>query len=406
MHMPENPLEEARLDHVSDTGELIIAAGRSTYVVQVDEALERAVLEAKQIKSEAQKFKTVQSAGALPISQIQSLIRAGADPARVAERYRISETLVRHFSTAIETEKQYAIEQFLAVPAPKESRVRSVSELIERTLAVAHITMESVAWAATRRDLEPWRIIAQFDSASRKVRAEWTWNMHDNAVVCVNATARKLLGERNGGEPDLAAGKYAGKGDGSETEDSAGQTGQTGQTVNAPSVWGIRQASDKASVKGQRRGALAAGSSADGVSSQSHEGGIDASGQQEPKTSDGDTPGHGRFAPAHSAPSPSKSAKSKPVQRGHGKAGTQSLDTLALVADDVSAVETEAVQDSGKSDNAGRNTLDLGDSDTGHGDLEPGPSESPTATAADQKPQKRKSGRSAVPSWDEILFGE
>ena len=58
----------------------------------------------------------------LPISQIQSLIRAGADPARVAEKYHLSEMLVRRFSMAVETEKQYAIEQFLAVAAPKDSR--------------------------------------------------------------------------------------------------------------------------------------------------------------------------------------------------------------------------------------------------------------------------------------------
>lgn len=75
----------------------------------------------------------------LPISQIQSLIRAGADPARVAEKYHLSETLVRRFSMAVETEKQYAIEQFLAVAAPKDSRVRTISELVERTLASAGI---------------------------------------------------------------------------------------------------------------------------------------------------------------------------------------------------------------------------------------------------------------------------
>lgn len=52
--------------------------------------------------------------------------------------------LVRRFSMAVETEKQYAIEQFLAVAAPKDSRVRTISELVERTLASAGIGMESV----------------------------------------------------------------------------------------------------------------------------------------------------------------------------------------------------------------------------------------------------------------------
>ena len=97
----------------------------------------------------------------------------------------------------METEKQYAIEQFLAVPAPKESRVRTLSELIERTFAAAHVRLEDVRWKATRRGLEPWKITAEFDSAGHAARAEWSWNMHDNAVNCLNAMARKLIGEQD-----------------------------------------------------------------------------------------------------------------------------------------------------------------------------------------------------------------
>lgn len=154
-------------------------------------------MEAKQIRSEVQREHQPHTSTTLPISQIQSLIRAGADPARVAERYALSEALVRRFSAAVETEKQYAIEQFLAVPAPKESRVRTLSELIERTFAAARVRLEDVTWKATRRGLEPWKITAQFTSNGRTIRAEWTWNMHDNAVTCLNATAKKLIGEQD-----------------------------------------------------------------------------------------------------------------------------------------------------------------------------------------------------------------
>lgn len=45
--------------------------------------------------------------------------------------------------------------------------------------------------------LEPWKITAEFDSAGHAARAEWSWNMHDNAVNCLNATARKLIGEQD-----------------------------------------------------------------------------------------------------------------------------------------------------------------------------------------------------------------
>lgn len=195
--VPESIFEEARFDHVSDTGELVFVSGIGKFCVKVDETLERAILEAKQICSEVQKERQSHTPKTLPISQIQSLIRAGAEPARVAERYSLNEALVRRFSSAVETEKQYAIKQFLSTPAPKESHVHTLSELIERTFAAARVRLEDVTWKATRRGLEPWKISAQFVSGDRTLQAEWSWNMHDNAVNCLNAVARKLIGEQD-----------------------------------------------------------------------------------------------------------------------------------------------------------------------------------------------------------------
>lgn len=40
--MPGNSLEEARFDHVSDTGELVFVSGAGKFAVKIDEALERA----------------------------------------------------------------------------------------------------------------------------------------------------------------------------------------------------------------------------------------------------------------------------------------------------------------------------------------------------------------------------
>lgn len=87
------------------------------------------MLEAKQIRSEKRITTAVHQQRTLPISQIQSLIRAGADPEHIARQYELSEVIVRRFATSIEAEKKYAIEQFLRVRAPKESKVRTLSEV-------------------------------------------------------------------------------------------------------------------------------------------------------------------------------------------------------------------------------------------------------------------------------------
>lgn len=185
----------AQFDHVTGEGALVFSTDHGYFTVELNDALERAILEAKQIRAEQHDDKPVHQQSTLPISQIQALIRAGADPDQVARKYALNSALVRRFAAPVESEKNYAIEQFLRVRAPKESRVRTLAELIERTLVAARIPRESVQWKATRRGLEPWRIIASFQSTGHPIHAEWSWNMHDNTVVCINNAARKLIGE-------------------------------------------------------------------------------------------------------------------------------------------------------------------------------------------------------------------
>ncbi len=193
--MPTESYPIAQFDHVTGEGALVFSTDHGYFTVELNDALERAILEAKQIRAEQHDDKPVHQQSTLPISQIQALIRAGADPDQVARKYALNSALVRRFAAPVESEKNYAIEQFLRVRAPKESRVHTLAELIERTLVAARIPRESVQWKATRRGLEPWRIIASFQSAGHPIHAEWSWNMHDNTVVCINNAARKLIGE-------------------------------------------------------------------------------------------------------------------------------------------------------------------------------------------------------------------
>lgn len=191
--MSDDSLAIARFNHVSTSGNLVFTVDDMSFMIPVDDTLERAILEAKQLKAEQNTVRTTTQS--LPISQIQSLIRAGADPTQVASSYNLNEALVRRFSASVEAEKQYAIEQFLRVPAPRDSRVRTISEIIERTLAAARVPRESVQWKATRRGLEPWRISASFTCDNHRITAQWSWDMHSNSVVCINTAASKLLGE-------------------------------------------------------------------------------------------------------------------------------------------------------------------------------------------------------------------
>ena len=161
----------------------------------MDEKLERAILEAKQIRLEALGQQQPKTHDTLPISKIQQLIRAGFTPSEVAEQYNLNEALVRRFSSSVQTEKQYAIEQFKRVPAPKESRAHTVEDLITLAISESHIERDTLAWSATRRGHEPWHIFADFMISGEQLRAEWTWNMHDNSVVNLNDIAKRIMEE-------------------------------------------------------------------------------------------------------------------------------------------------------------------------------------------------------------------
>ena len=77
--MPDDRLEKARFVRVSKTGDLVFSLGGREMAVSVDDTLERAILEAKQVRSEMRQAPQPHQQSTLPISQIQSLIRAGAD---------------------------------------------------------------------------------------------------------------------------------------------------------------------------------------------------------------------------------------------------------------------------------------------------------------------------------------
>ncbi|MBT1170285.1 septation protein SepH [Bifidobacterium sp. SO4] len=356
--MPGEQPEKAGFVRVSDSGDLVFSVDGRQFSISVDDTLERAILEAKQVRSEKQRAPQPHQQATLPISQIQSLIRAGADPARVAERYHLSETLVRRFSAAVETEKQYAIEQFLTVPAPKDSRVRTISELVERTLASASIGMESVTWKSTRRGLEPWRIVAIFTSAGREIHAEWTWNMHDNSVVCLNNAARKLLGEQNPGSPAADSGLRP------VTAELPGDSVRSARIERAVSAWAAPIGSTPASHPTDVQAGATAVPGAAGNATPAAGG---AAGGAAPSSSIGSMPPID-FATTGSMPAIS------PTTVGAANEGSPAAPGAA---EGITAAPATSTDETKTAENT---------------------------TPA--KPAKRRSGRSAVPSWDEILFGD
>ncbi|WEV66835.1 septation protein SepH [Bifidobacterium sp. ESL0769] len=418
--MPISSVADARFDHVDEDGELVFVSKGLRFRIPVDDTLEHAILEARQILSEADEASNPGLAQTLPISSIQALIRAGAQPEKVAEKYGLSQALVRRFSAAVETEKQYAIEQFLAVSAPKGSKVHSVEELIARTLAAARIGMESVKWGATRRGREPWMITATFSTQRNRIRAEWTWNMHDNTVECQNAAAQILLGERDttrqSERSDSRAENASAQSENSgqswenaeETPSSAAQASlqeHKNETMTssefAPSrplpgnsVRSARIASTVASMQ-ERDESPSQTAKPYATDDSAYQGG-----RQQDSADDG------YVSLPYPAPvlNPQPTSENSPMSDSTDMA-TVPVDALSSLPlpDRTPAAQPQiftASRDeartsndrSGTAGNANERQSSKGTNESQHHD--------------EHKHNKRRSGRSAVPSWDEILFGE
>lgn len=410
--MPSLGQDRAQFDSVSETGDLIFTHNGSTFAVSVDDVLEHAILEARQIKAESLSDREPQPSSALPISQIQSAIRLGTDPARVAQRFEISPALVRRFSAPVETEKQYAIEQFLAVSTPKANRSGNIASVITDSLAHMGIDMKSVSWMATRRGLEPWRIVAQFDVASRQIRAQWSWNMHDNTIESLNPAARRLLGESEqtgASNANLEAGRTL---------------GNRVSADNSQQIRGIADAKGRTNALGTR--SLADHGGATGAPM--HPDAADTTRLSASQASSGLPSSLGDTGRTGSAPVGTPSTPQRQSRRAQRQAVPLWNDEGSDVTggSDRQGHGQGVPQRDGESDASGvvganpNNTNASGEGfeterySTGNNAYVE-PVEQPESGGSDQSDQsstpenrtpRRKNGRSAVPSWDEILFGE
>ena len=197
---------KAVFDHVEDNGAIILAIGDEQVELEDSDAFEQGLMSSKQIKAEARTDALPPETEGLPISEIQNMVRAGIAPDDIAKRFSLDSALVRRFGEPIEQEKKSAIAQFLTVNVRQNDEIHRLGELIHTLLAQAGVDSDSVEWSATRNRREPWRIIAEFEHNGRSYKATWTWNMRDNAVVAIDPTAKKLLGQSDTAAQDLLFG--------------------------------------------------------------------------------------------------------------------------------------------------------------------------------------------------------
>ncbi|WP_018143619.1 septation protein SepH [Alloscardovia criceti] len=195
--MAENSGVFVAFDHVDVDGFLVIRNPQTREIMRLDvtDELEQGILAAKQIKRDTQGAPQPHEEKALPLSAIQSLIRAGNTPEEISAQNGISAALVRRFASPVEKEKKFMVSQFLDTVLTSQDSSATVHEIIIASMASLAADYASLEWKATRQGHNPWRIQSTYHTAHGVETAEWMFNPRDKSIVSVNTPAKRLLGE-------------------------------------------------------------------------------------------------------------------------------------------------------------------------------------------------------------------
>ena len=407
-------VRKAEFDHVDDNGVIILTIGDEHVELVDSDEFEQGLLASKQIKAEARTDALPPETEGLPISQIQNLVRAGLPTDKIAEKYGMEPALIRRFAQPIEQEKKSAISQFLTVTIRQNDELHRLGELIHSVLVQAGVDTASVEWSASRRRREPWRISAFFPHDDRTYKATWSWNMRDNAVVAINPTAKKLLGQSDAAARDLLFGDDSdmsistnvpqsgpnppswmiegSKDSGDETVPADTRVSETQPSV-APASAALNSMSTNPAYNND---SSLISETDDRTSSLQPQDDVTTTiaplAQQEKSNDQGQSRASAVF-PFSSTP---RSKKSRSTVAGAAAEGEETHTALPAAREGQSAegATNTAAQESAHNNSAAT------------------PSQSPrtdshdTASAKNEKNDKKHARRTAIPSWDDIIFGE
>ncbi|MDD6462123.1 MAG: septation protein SepH [Bifidobacteriaceae bacterium] len=359
--------EEGLLEFRVDDGRLIC--------VEVTDELERGIIESKQIIAELKGTPSPHSEKALPISTIQTLLRAGEDPQEVAKEYNIGEPLVRRFAKPVEIEKRYQIDQFRHSHMPgSQIAHETVESALQSQLLQSGVRFTDVTWDATRHGRDPWRISASFPQSGRTYTAEWSFDTLHGTITCLDQVSKRLFGLTTASAADAAGMTGA--------VDANGADGAAGAN-NAARQVAVQGADGTASHHGDAQAASTSGQSLPSA--------------QEAQAAQSALRRGGRVAAADSAPDAAQEfpTTDDAQQGGAGSTAGNSAATSSARSDDDAQTERIPAESVAAEVQARSNQA-----------MQAAPTQpaQPAHAAPAEQPQKKS--RPVFRKWDDIIFGE
>lgn len=179
---------ELELVGIHSDGEhlIVMAPDGERYRLVIDEALRAAV------RRDRPHLEKVRSSGAMRPRDIQVQIRSGASAEEVAEASGLPIETVRRYEGPVLAEREHVSMRAQALPIGRDSGAPVLGDVVLDRLATRGVDTGSVSWDARRNGQEPWQVLVRFSSGEKLREATWEVDLTAKMTRAVDDEARWL----------------------------------------------------------------------------------------------------------------------------------------------------------------------------------------------------------------------
>jgi hypothetical protein len=183
-------MRELTFDGLSPDGSRLVLAGKDgqKYTVEIDERLSAAVRRDRARMGQVE----LEQSGVLRPREIQARIRAGATAEDVAAASGLPLEHIRRFEGPVLTERAWVAQQAQATEVRRPGGDIELGDMVSERLHAQGVDPADVAWDAWRRDDGLWVVIATFPIPPNTHVATWTYDSSSRTMTVADDNARAL----------------------------------------------------------------------------------------------------------------------------------------------------------------------------------------------------------------------
>lgn len=179
---------ELELVGIHSDGEhlIVMAPDGERYRLVIDEALRAAV------RRDRPHLEKVRSSGGMRPRDIQVQIRAGASAEEIAEASGLPIETVRRYEGPVLAEREHVSRRAQALPIGRDSDAPILGDVVLDRLATRGVDTDGISWDARRNGQEPWHVLVRFSSGEKLREATWEVDLTARMTRAVDDEARWL----------------------------------------------------------------------------------------------------------------------------------------------------------------------------------------------------------------------